>query len=176
MVVPSNVNYYADYISPNVDIQEMVIHFKPKDPAELLLRVPIETPDSAIVITLGTDTAYLNSEDVMLKIGLYDSDDINGFFIFDKRLYDHLPPCFPDDTSEGDYPLVREGTEAPSTFKLTFHPREGLGYCETAQGGGYVSFGKFRYQLNTHKPLYLQLESFLAGGYVKIYHIFIESI
>ena len=59
-ILPSNVERLADYISPNVDIKETVMHFKPKEDRELLLKVPIETPDSTLVVMLGTNSSYLN--------------------------------------------------------------------------------------------------------------------
>ena len=171
-MLPSNVKYLADYISPNVDIQETVIHFKPKT-GEVLLKVPIETPDQSIVITLSTNSSHLNKYKATLRISVHDSNGMNSHFIVGAADYDKFPPCDHEGVESADNPLVSEGTEAPSTFKFIFLPWERLGYCETAQEGGYTNVGKFRTLLNRNEPLHLELSS-SEEGYIN--YISIKSI
>jgi len=182
-VVPGNVEQLADYISPNVEILEKTIHFISRKDHEVFLRVPIETPDSAIVISLGVNNHFLNEFGLWLKIGVYDesgnvdeSDNLNTFFIVDATRYEHLPPCYPYETIAGDHPLVSMGTEVPATFKFTLLPWQRLGYCETVQEGGYVNVGKFHNQLEPLKPLYLELNSQYGVEAYSIYYISIESL
>ena len=176
MVVPSNVEALADYIFPHVDITETVIHFNLRESSGLLLRVPIETPDSAIVIRLGTNSSYLNTHPVRMRIGVSDLDNINSFYIVDRSLYLLFPPCDPHDALIGDHPLVSAETRAPSTFTFILLPWDRLGYCETAQNGGYTSFGKFYNQLKSSKPWYLELEGTSRAEDVYITYIAIQSI
>ena len=152
-VVPGNVERLADYISPDADIQDKAIHFLSSKDYEVFLRLPIETPDSAIVISLGVDNHFLNNYGLWLKIGVHDESDsikeaenLNTFFIVDATRYDRLPPCYPYETIAGDHILVPEGTDVPATFKFTVLPWQRLGYCETEQLGGYINMGQFRYQ------------------------------
>ena len=74
-------------------------------------------------------------------------------------MYIRIPPCYFYEVESEDDTLVSEETKAPSTFKFTLLPWQRLGYCETAQEGGYVNVGKFRDQLDPSKPLYLELNS-----------------
>ena len=182
-VVPGNVEQLADYISPDVIILEKSIHFISSKDYEVFLRVPIETPDSAIVISLGVDNHFLNKFGLWLKIGVYDesgnideSDNLNTFFIVDATRYEYLPPCYPYETIAGDHPRVSKGTEVPATFKFTLLPWQRLGFCETAQLGGYINFGKLRYQLNPGKPMYLEISNVYAHEENSIYYISINSI
>ena len=159
-MVPSNVECLATYIHPDTDIQETVIHFKPSVTSGLLLTVPIETPDCAIVVTLSTNSSHLDKYDTWLKIRIRNSDNKeNSFCMFDAPFYEFHPPCYPGETVSADDPLVSKGTKATSTFKFTFIPSETLGICETAQDDGYKNVGKFSTQLNLNEPLYLELES-----------------
>jgi len=175
-VVPSNVECLADYLSPDATIHDTVIHFKIKDDdSGLLLSVPIKTPDSAIVVTLGINSSHLNTHGLRVKFGIYDSHGDNAFIIVDQSLYLVIPPCYAVGATVYD-PLVGQGTKAPSTFKFIFLPWERLGYCETAQEGGYVSVGKFDHQLNPDMPLHLTLEASSRGDDVYINRISIESI
>ena len=163
-------------ISPHADIRETVIHFK-LDPSEseLLLKVPIEAPESAIVITLGTNSTALDKGILRMQLGLFDSDDNrNSFYIVDSSLYLVFPPCDPFEAIPGDNPIVSSGTRATSTFKFTFLPWDRMGYCATAQDEGYLSVGKFDEQL--HGPLYLQIKSQYRGKDFYINHISIKSI
>ena len=78
-MVPSNVECLADHISPDANIHDTVIHFKEKDDdSGLLLSVPIKTPDSAIVVTLGTNSSHLNNYVLRVKFGIYDSHGDNA--------------------------------------------------------------------------------------------------
>ena len=174
-VVPSNVEYLADHISPDTNIHDTVIHFKKGDCPGLLLSVPIQTPDSAIVVTLGTNSSHLNAHGLRVKFGISDSHGDNVFIIVDQHLYLNRPPCYAYEAATHD-PLVDEKTKAPSTFKFTFLPWERLGYCETGQSGGYLSVGKFSHQLNPDMPLYLKLENLCRGDNVYINRISIEYI
>jgi len=106
-VVPSNVECLATYIHPDTDIQQTVIHFKPSVTSGLLLTVPIETPDSAIVVTLSTNSSHLDQYDAWLRIGIHNSDNKeNSFYMFDATFYEFHPPCYPGETVSVDDPLA----------------------------------------------------------------------
>ena len=175
-MVPSNVECLADYIHPKAEIQERAIYFKSTKHSELFLRVPIESPDSAIVVTLGFDNSYLNKHDSRLTVHIHDYNIRSIYFhIENAGVYHTYPPCYPD-VPNRDNTLVSEGTKAPSIVKLTFLPLKGFGYCETAQEGGYTNAGKFSEHMTGLYPLYLELYSWQEEEEHSIYHISIESI
>jgi len=174
-IVPSNVKCLAEYISPKADIRKLIIHFKATCPSELFLRVPIETPESAIVITLGIDSSYFG-RDYEMKFTLHDSNSFIHFEITNPFTYQWWPPCYFYEVESEHDTLVSEGTKMADTFKFTLLPWERLGYCETAQEGGYVNVGKFRKQLDPLKPLYLELIGQHGVELNSIYYISIESI
>ena len=68
------------------------------------------------------------------------------------------------------------GTDVPATFKFTVLPWQRLGYCETEQLGGYINMGQFRYQLESGKPMYLEITTVYAHEEHAIYYISIDSI
>ena len=173
-ILPSNVECLADYISPNVDIKDTVIHFKPKEDLELLLKVPIETPDSTLVVMLGTNSSYLNTHRSTFALSVTDHHHLHTFFIIDANHYHSEPPCDPfyADTTRR---LVPEGTKAPSTFKFTFLPRESFGFCETPQNDGYINVGKYTYSLNLDEPLYLEIKSTVEEQEIYISYLSIQS-
>ena len=175
-IVPSNVERLAEYISPNAVIGNTGIYFSSTRPSELLLQVPIETPKSAIVIMVGIDSYYFN-RDYGMKFTL--RDDSNSFIHFKiiaPMKYTWLPPCYFDNVESQHDTFVSKETKLSSTFKFTVLPWQRLGYCETAQEGGYVNVGKFRAQLNPLDPLYLELNSQYGVEKYSIYYISIETI
>ena len=150
------------------------MHFKPKEDQELLLKVLIETPDSTLVVMLGTNSSYLNNNYFSLAVSLTDSDVLHTFFINSALDYITEPPCdlfYADTTNK----LVPEGTKAPSTFKLTFLPQELFGYCETPQSDGYINVGKYVYSLNFDESLYLEIKSMPEEQEVYISYLSIQS-
>ena len=111
-----------------------------------------------------------------MKFTLHDSNSFIHFEILPQFSYNWLPPCYFYEVESEHDTLVSEGTKVPSTFKFTLLPWQRLGYCETAQEGGYVNVGKFRDQLDPLKPLYLELNSQREVEKYSIYYISIESI
>ena len=182
-MTPANVRCLASYITPNVDIQATVIHFKPPFPGEILLEVPVQKPDCAIVVTVSTNSSHLDKYPTTLTVSLTCDDcpgdirSIQSFYVFDAAEYDERPPCFPYFVHSADNPLVSEGTHAPATFKFTFVPWELFGYCETAQDEGYLNAGEFSNQLHPDYPWHLQFDSLsIEGRDVYINYISIELI
>ena len=93
------------------------MHFKPKENLELLLKVPIETPDSTLVAMLGTNSSYLSNHRSLWALSLTDHHHLHAFFINDTNHYHSEPPCDPH-YADATRKLVPEGTKAPSTFKF----------------------------------------------------------
>ena len=175
-MVSGNVQCLASHISNTATITPTAIYFGKTGAGEILLTIPIKTPESAIVITLGIDSSYPNTQDYTLRIGVTDDRNNNNWFtIVDGEQYNKYPPCFPvvDDTDET---RISCGTEVPSTFKFTLLPKEKLGYCETAQNGGYISIGKFHHQLDLSRSLELHLIGWNPDEEYSIYYISIQSI
>ena len=150
------------------------MHFKPKEDRELLLKVPIETPDSTLVVMLGTNSSYLNNNIFSLAVSLTDLQVWHTFFVKDALSYLTTPPCDPF-YADTTHKLVPKGTKAPSTFKFTFMPRELFGYCETPQTGGYINVGKYVHSLNLDEPLYLEIKSVPEDQEVYITYLSIQS-
>ena len=136
--------------------------------------MPIETPDSAIVITLGMDSSHYNRYDATLHIGVTDLSKSLRFGIIDVQQYRFFPPCYPI-TAISSGNRVSEGTKVPSTFKLTLLLKDSFGYCETAQEGGYINVEKFYNVLDLSRPLYLQLVNWIEWKEHFIHYISIES-
>ena len=174
-MTPDNVECLASHISPVSTIKETVIHFGPGIAGESILRVPIETPDSAIVITLGIDNSHYNRHDATLHIGVTDLSKSLRFGIIDVKQYRVWPPCYPV-SAISDGKRVSEGTKVPSTFKFMINLKERFGYCETAQEGGYINGGKFYNELDLSRPLYLELLNWIEWREHFIHYISIESI
>lgn len=175
VVTPDNVECLASLISPGATIKETVIHFGPGIPGEIILRVPIATPDSGLVITMGIDSSHYNEHDATLHIGVTDRDKKAYFGIVDAKQYRLFPPCYPiSATAIGQ--LVSAGTQVPSTFKFTINFKERFGYCETGQEGGYINVGKFFNELDFARPLYLQLVNWIGSNQHFVHYIAIESI
>ena len=65
-MTPQNIEYYATFLHPGVDIQERVIHFGPRTDDEALLKVPIGQIEqhATVVITLGQNKAYSSTPGV----------------------------------------------------------------------------------------------------------------
>ena len=146
-MVPGNVDSLANYIdlSPTATIDDTTIHFGPGRYEELLLSVPFETPESAIVITLGINSSYPNKHSANPILSVSDGYSSNSFRIVDVNKYDTTPPCYPLGYKR-DETLVSAGTRVPPIFKFTIIPSEQFGpfgYCETAQDGGYINVGKY---------------------------------
>jgi len=148
--------------------------FKPKEDLELLLKVPIETPDSTLVVLLGTNGTYLSNHRSKWALSLTDHHHLHTFFIIDAYEYHSEPPCDPF-YADTTHKLVPTGTKAPSTFKFTFLPRELFGYCETPQIGGYINVGKYAHSLNLDEPLYLEIKNTAEEHEVYITYLSIES-
>ena len=121
---------------------------------ELLLLVPFETPESAIVITLGMNSTYPNKHSNNPLFLVSDGYNSNLFYIVDVHQYDTTPPCYPLGYKR-DETRVSVGTKVPPIFKFTIIPLEHFGYCETAQNGGYINVGTFFQQLDLTKKLLL---------------------
>ena len=153
-----NIEFYATFLSPAVDIQERVIHFGSGVADEKLLVVPIGEidPHATIAITVGIDKSYPNaaSVDCDAAVGISDGTTENLFWIVDVHNYPTLSPCYPTSGSH-DHTRVASGTPVSSTFKLTFAPFNKFGFCETAQEGGYINTGTFSSQMDVTKPLFL---------------------
>ena len=170
-MVPGNIESLADFISSQADIYDTVIHFRPGT-FGILLTIPIPRPESAIVITLGINNSYPNTHDICrapagaLQI---------SFYIVDAEKYETSPPCYPD-VEERDETRVSSGTKVPSTFKLTIIPEERLGYCETAQDGGYINIGMFSDELNLNSPLVFELVRDNEEDQYFIHYISIHTI
>ena len=150
------------------------MHFKPKEDLELLLKVPIETPDSTLVVMLGTTGFYLSNHRSSWALSLTDHHHLHAFSINDANHYHSEPPCDPH-YADATRKFVPEGTKAPSTFKFTFLPRELFGYCETPQIGGYINVGKYADSLNLDEPLYLEIKSTVKEQEVYITYLSIQS-
>ena len=58
-MTPQNIEYYATFLHPGVNIQERVIQFGPRSDSEPLLVVPIGQIDqhATVVLTLGQNKA-----------------------------------------------------------------------------------------------------------------------
>ena len=153
-----NIEFYATFLSPAVDIQERVIHFGSGVADEKLLVVPIGEidPHATIAVTVGIDKSYPNaaSVDCDAAVGISDGTTENLFWIVDVHNYPTLSPCYPTSGSH-DHTLVASGTPVSSTFKLTFAPFNKFGFCETAQEGGYINTATFSSRMDITKPLFL---------------------
>ena len=157
-LTPKNIESYATTLSPAADVRERVIHFGPTgEYLEKLIEVPIGEIDplATIVVTVGLDKSHPNdpSVDSDAIVGISDGTIENPFYIRDVNDYSTSPPCFP--AGLNDFRRVTPGTQVPATFKLTFFPFYKLGFCETAQEGGYINTGTFRFPLDITKPLFL---------------------
>ena len=133
--------------------------------------MPIETPDSTLVVMLGTNSSYLSNDRYSWGLSLTDDDNSNSFIISGSN---SEIPCDPFHAATTGRRLP-EGTKSPSTFKFTFLPRESFGYCETPQAGGYINVGKYTYPLNLDEPLHLQVSSTSKEQEVYITYLSIES-
>ena len=161
-MTPQNIEYYATFLHPGVDIQERVIHFGPRSDSEPLLVVPIGHiyQHATVVITAGQDKSHPNTPgvDSDSKIGITDGTNINVFTVPDANNYPgKYGTCYPSDGTH-DGTKVPAGTSAPATLKLTFAPYSKFGFCETAQEGGYINTGIFNPQIDITKPLFLIVE------------------
>ena len=173
-VIPGNVKCLASRISSSATIKDNVIIFSNLVSGEVLLEVPIETPDTAIIITLSINSSYPNTHHSKVLLGVTDQIDGNWFQIVDVAQYDESPPCQPLGRGAGN-PLVSEGTKVPPIFKLSVHPKERFGYCQTAQEGGYINSGLFQQQLTLLYPLIFKLTAWETEEY-SIHYIHIQSI
>ena len=72
-MTPKNIEFYATFLHPGVDIQDRVIHFGPGVRGEKLIEVPIGRidPHATIVITVGLVKSHPNTPSV-------DSDPLVG--------------------------------------------------------------------------------------------------
>ena len=158
-MTPNNIEFYATFLSPTVDVQERVIHFGPGvDREEMLLQVPIGQidPHATIVITVGLQKSHPNdpSVDSDPGVGISAGTDENLFLIVDVSNYAKQSPCYPISRIH-DNTRVPAGTPVSATYKLTFTPFNKLGICETAQDGGYINTGTFGPQIDITQPLFL---------------------
>ena len=173
-MVPGNIESVADYISSQADIYDTFIHFRPGT-FGILLTIPIPSPESAIVITLGINNSYPNTHESKPMFRVTEFFRSNSFYIVDAGEYDTSPPCYPV-AEEMDETLVSAGTKVPSTFKLTIIPQERFGYCETAQDGGYMNVGVFPEELNLNMALVFELVRDNSEDQYFIHYISIHSI
>ena len=175
-MVPGNVDSLATYISPTATIDDTTIHFRPGRDNEQLLSIPFETPESAIVITLGINSTFPNKHSSNPLIVVSDGYNSNSFYIVDVHHYDTTPPCYPLGYKM-DETRVSAGTKVPPIFKFTMIPSEHFGYCETAQDGGYINVGEFFQQLDlTKKKYYFEIHRSGWGEQYFIHYISIETI
>ena len=144
-VIPGNVKCLASHISSSAIIKDNVIFLSNLISGDVLLEVPIETPDTTI-ITLSINSSYPNTHHSKVLLGVTDQMYDNWFQIVDAAQCDESPPCQPLGPV-ADNPLVSEGTKVPPIFKLSVHPKGKFGYCQTAQEGGYINCGIFQQQL-----------------------------
>ena len=178
LLTPDNIRYFATFISPTASIQGRVIHIGPGSANEGLLKVPLGEvdPRATIVITVGLNKAHLNAPgtDSDLRVGISDGTNSNLQWITDITNYKTAPPCYPADSSSHDKNLVTPGTKVSSTFKLSFVPFYKYGACETAQDGDTINTGTFNSQVDTAKPLFLNLVRHDAPEQYYIYYLNIE--
>lgn len=176
-VTSSNVKQVADHISPTADIQEMVIHFKPGPPGEMLLSVPLywlHCPDSVIAIVLTIENEYPNQYEHDLFVGISDSTALNLFFIVGAKDYEQFPPCYPLPFGDHDdlaYSLVSDGSLVPHTFEMGLQVKYKFGSCKTAQEGGYSNVGIFREKLDMSKPVSIKLYRHNPWAHYYVYAI-----
>ena len=160
-LTPDNIRYFASYLHSTADIQDRVIHFGPANGNyEKLLEVPLGEIGcrSTIAITVAVNKSHVNTVDTDFYIAISDGTTDNAQFIFDASNYVFWPPCIPLN-GEHDNVFVSPGTAAPATAKLIFTPFYKYGACETAQEGGYINTVTFNDQIDTKKPLLMQLYS-----------------
>jgi hypothetical protein len=158
LLTPQNIEYYATFLHPGVDIQPTVIHFGPRGDIVTLLEVPIGQIDqhATVVITLGQNKTHVNTPgvDSDWRVGISDGTNINVFLVVDANNYPNYSPCFPvSGTHDGE--TVPAGTLASATLKFTFTPYSKFAFCETAQKGGFINTGVFDSQIDITKPLFL---------------------
>ena len=174
-LTPDNIRYFASYLHSSVDIQDRIFHFGAGSPNEKLLEVPLGevTTQSTIVVTVYMDKSRSNTQDTDLQVGISDTTNTNIQTIVDIHNYHMYPPCYPNGASH-DNRTVPTGTTVPSTFKLTFIPFYKYAACETAQEGGYINTGTFNAQIDTSKPLLLQVFRSDAAEQYFIHYLKIE--
>ena len=161
LLTPDNIRYFATFISPTASIQGRVIYIGPGTTNnEVILKVPLGEvdPRATIVITVGLNNTNPNTPETDSDLGVSISDGTNSNlqWIVDISNYATLPPCYPNSSSR-DQNFVTFGTNVSSTFKLSFVPFYKYGACETAQDGGTINTGTFNSQVDTTKPLFLDL-------------------
>ena len=158
LLTPQNIEYYATFLHPGVNIQERVIQFGPRSDNEPLLVVPIGQIDqhATVVLTLGQDKAHVNAPgvDSDYRFGISDGTTDNLFEVPDRHNYPTFGPCYPISGTQ-DGATVPAGTLASATLKFTFAPYSKFAFCETAQEGGFLNTGTFDLQIDITKTLFL---------------------
>ena len=173
-VIPGNVRCFASHIHPSAVIKENVIFFGNLVTGDVLLEVPIETPDTAVIITLGIDSSYQNTHHSKVQLGVTDQLHGNWFQIVDAAQYCETPPCQPLGPV-ADNQLVSQGTKVPSIFKFSVHPKQKAGYCQTAQEGGYLNSGTFQQQISLDFRLIFKINAWETEEF-SIRYIHIQSL
>ena len=176
-LVPGNLRQYASYVSPRVATTAQEIRAGPVQAGEKLIEVPIGTIDfsSTVSITIGLDNVHFNTEGVEAnpRIGITDGTTAYSVWILDVSGYPNVAPCY-SINGQNSRKGVTPGTKVPSTFKITFHPGQLYGYCETAQDGGYINTFNERRRMDLTKPLYLQLFAHTVNEVYPIYYIGVD--
>ena len=158
LLTSENIDYFATYLRSDVELQERVIHFGPGVGDEKLLEVPLGNvePHADIIITVGLRKSHLNTKKVDSDpiVGISDGNNTNLFIMWDKNNYKTQSPCEPIDGDHDDA-RVSSNTKVSATFKLTFTPFDQIGFCESAQEGGYINTATFNSEIDVSKPLFL---------------------
>ena len=159
LLTPNNIAFYATFLHSDVVLQGRVIQFGSGVANEKLIVVPIGEvdPHATIVITVGLDKSYSNTDNSDPLVGISDGTNENLFIMADMNNYASYSPCRPYPANHDDT-RVSSTTQAPSTLKLTFSPFNKFGFCETAQEGGYINTGTFNSQIDITKPLFLTVK------------------
>ena len=176
-MTPLWLKAHASYIDSYHSISaDQITFFKDSLQNAMLLKVPLvaagvlsdETP-LTIEMTVANDVSIAQSSDSDPNYGVSDGTSFVGFRTLDEYNYGTRAPCFGVQASSGailtnqssiqaNRPIVRNVSFPDKfVFTLKLSRDDALGWCFTAQGGGFTKSAHYTTQLKLNRGLTVEV-------------------